>query len=52
MLRIENLTKTFDPGTVNEKRIIDHLNLQISAGDFIVDFPAPLPPITVIKSSN
>ncbi|MGI6560535.1 MAG: ABC transporter ATP-binding protein [Saccharofermentanales bacterium] len=35
MLKIENLTKTFDPGTVNEKRVIDQLNLQISQGDFI-----------------
>lgn len=35
MLKIENLTKTFDPGTVNQKKVIDHLNLQISAGDFV-----------------
>ncbi len=35
MLKIENLTKTFNPGTVNEKRVIDHLDLEIETGDFI-----------------
>lgn len=35
MLKIENLTKTFNPGTVNEKRVINHLDLEIETGDFI-----------------
>ena len=35
MLKIENLTKTFDPGTVNEKRVINHLDINVKEGDFI-----------------
>lgn len=35
MLRIENLTKVFNEGTVNEKKAIDHLNLHVHKGDFI-----------------
>lgn len=35
MLNIKNLTKTFDPGTVNEKKVFYHLNLNIEEGDFI-----------------
>ena len=35
MLEIKNLTKTFYPGTVNEKLAMDHLNLQVNPGDFV-----------------
>ncbi len=35
MLEIKDLTKTFDPGTPNEKRVMNHLNLEIDDGDFI-----------------
>lgn len=35
MLRIENISKTFNPGTVNEKRALNHLSLHIHPGDFI-----------------
>ena len=35
MLKIKDLTKTFDPGTVNEKRVIDHLDLHVREGDFV-----------------
>lgn len=35
MLKIRDLTKTFDPGTVNEKRVIDHLDLHVREGDFV-----------------
>ena len=35
MLRITNLHKTFNPGTVNEKKALDGLNLHIRDGDFV-----------------
>ena len=35
MLRITNLHKTFNPGTVNEKKALDGLNLHIKDGDFV-----------------
>ncbi len=34
MLRIENISKTFNPGTVNEKMALDHLSLHLQPGDF------------------
>ena len=35
MLKITNVSKTFNPGTVNEKKALDRLNLQVDDGDFI-----------------
>ena len=35
MLKITNLRKTFNPGTVNEKTAIDDLSLQLNDGDFV-----------------
>ena len=35
MLKITNLQKTFNPGTVNEKRALDGLNLHIKEGEFV-----------------
>ena len=35
MLKIENVTKTFNPGTVNEKVALKNLNLHLQAGDFV-----------------
>ena len=35
MLKITNLQKTFNPGTVNEKTALDGLNLHIRKGDFV-----------------
>ena len=35
MLKITALYKTFNPGTVNEKRALDGLNLEIKEGDFV-----------------
>lgn len=35
MLRIEHVSKTFFPGSVNEKRALNNLNLQMNPGDFI-----------------
>ncbi|MTL35426.1 ABC transporter ATP-binding protein, partial [Turicibacter sanguinis] len=34
MLRIQQLSKTFYPNTVNEKRIFDSLNLTVLDGEF------------------
>ena len=35
MLKITNLQKTFNPGTINEKTALDGLNLHIKEGDFV-----------------
>lgn len=35
MIEIKNITKTFNPGTVNEHKAIDDLNLVLNEGDFI-----------------
>ena len=35
MLKIENVTKTFNPGTVNEKVALKNLNLHLQEGDFV-----------------
>ena len=35
MLKITNLQKTFNPGTVNAKTALDGLNLHLNDGDFV-----------------
>lgn len=35
MLKINNISKTFNPGTVNEKKALDGLSLNVNKGDFI-----------------
>ena len=35
MLKLENICLTFNPGTVNEKKALKNLNLQLEAGDFV-----------------
>ena len=35
MLKIENVKKTFNPGTVNEKVALNGLNLHLAEGDFV-----------------
>ena len=35
MLHIENISKTFFPGTINEKRALQHLSLHLKPGDFV-----------------
>lgn len=35
MLSIRNISKTFNPGTVNAKKALDNLSLEINDGDFI-----------------
>lgn len=35
MLEIKNISKTFNPGTVNEKRALNNLSLTLEDGDFV-----------------
>ena len=35
MLKIHNISKTFNPGTVNEKKALNNLSLHLSEGDFV-----------------
>ena len=35
MLKIDNISKTFSIGTVNEKLALSDINLDINTGDFI-----------------
>ena len=35
MLMLYHISKTFNPGTVNEKRALDGLSLRLEAGDFV-----------------
>lgn len=35
MLNIEHISKTFDPGTVNEKKALTDLSLHLAPGDFV-----------------
>ena len=35
MLRIESINKTFEAGTINEKKALDNISLTINDGDFI-----------------
>ena len=35
MLKIHNISKTFNPGTVNEKQALSGLNLHLNKGDFV-----------------
>ncbi|MCR5672239.1 MAG: ATP-binding cassette domain-containing protein [Lachnospiraceae bacterium] len=35
MLKINDISKTFNPGTVNEKTALSHLSLEVNDGDFI-----------------
>ena len=35
MLRVEQVSKTFNPGTINEKKALDGLSLHLAPGDFV-----------------
>ena len=35
MLNVENISKTFNPNTINEKRALQGLNLHLAPGDFV-----------------
>ena len=38
MLKIHNISKTFNPGTVNEKQALSNLSLHLDKGDFVTIF--------------
>ena len=35
MLDIQNISKTFNPGTINEKKALSNLSLHLDPGDFV-----------------
>ena len=35
MLELKNVSKTFNPGTVNEKKALDGLSVSLADGDFV-----------------
>lgn len=35
MLKLSNVSKTFNPGTVNEKKALEQVSLHLEAGDFV-----------------
>ena len=35
MLKLINISKTFNPGTINEKRALEQVSLHLEAGDFV-----------------
>ncbi|MBE5773844.1 MAG: ATP-binding cassette domain-containing protein [Clostridiales bacterium] len=35
MLDLQNITKTFNPGTINQKTALNNLNLSLNEGDFV-----------------
>ncbi len=35
MLELKNISKTFNPGTVNEKRALKNVSLTLEDGDFV-----------------
>ena len=35
MLKISNISKTFNPGTINEKKALTDLSLHLAKGDFV-----------------
>ena len=35
MLEIRNVSKVFNPGTVNEKKALNDINLKLNPGDFV-----------------
>ena len=35
MLKISNISKTFNPGTINEKKALSNLSLNLAKGDFV-----------------
>ena len=35
MLKIEHIAKTFNPGTINQKKALRDLSLELANGDFV-----------------
>ena len=36
MLKLEHISKTFNPGTINEKRALSDVSLRLAPGDFVI----------------
>ena len=57
MLKIDNIKKTFNPGTINEKVALNGVNLSLEEGDFVTviggnAFPSTSAPNTSDASSR
>ena len=35
MLRLDRISKTFDSGTVNARKVLDEVSLQVKRGEFV-----------------
>ena len=35
MLKLDHISKTFNPGTLNEKKALDQVDLHLERGDFV-----------------
>ena len=35
MLKLTNINKTFNPGTINENKVLNNVNLTLNSGDFV-----------------
>ena len=44
MLTLDHISKTFNPGTINEKRALDGLSLHLNPGDFVTVIGVCVPP--------
>ena len=40
MLELKNIYKTFNPGSINEKRALNGINLTLEDGDFVTSSAA------------
>ena len=56
MLELKNIYKTFNPGTVNEKRALQGLNLSLADGDFVTGIggngAGKSPMLTIISGAS
>lgn len=52
MLEIKNIYKTFNAGTVNEKRALNGLSLNLEDGDFVTVIGGRRRQITMLKPSQ
>ena len=52
MLKISNVSKTFNIGTINEKKALRNISLHLEPEDFVTIIGAVTAPIMVTKSSG
>ena len=50
MLKIHNISKTFNPGTVNEKQALSNLSLHLNKGDFVTIIGRRMPGLLYDKN--